>query len=164
MSAGYENAKRVALGLVREQAEQAGDDLWGISLGVGAPLQAEMPYSFFGKAFEAPEEQQAQKAALMLYEDEYEADRKAAEKHRDALEKALRNNDVEGLKKLLDRAPAAEWLSLIFLDGESIEKELVPAMEKAGTGCRTVFAEALGQAIDTLEDFKGLLEELKSRC
>lgn len=164
MSVGYENAKRVALGLVREQAEQAGEDLWGISLGAGVPLQAEMPYSFFGKAFEAPEEQQAQKAVLMLYKDEYEADRKTAEKRCEALEKALRNNDAEGLRKLMDKAPAAEWLSLVFLDGESIEKKLVPALEKAGTGCRAAFAEALGQAIDTLEDFRGLLEELKSRC
>ena len=44
MSSSYESAKRVALGLVKEQAAQSGDDLWSISLGDSFSLRTEMPF------------------------------------------------------------------------------------------------------------------------
>jgi hypothetical protein len=164
MSSSYESAKRVALGLVKEQAAQSGDDLWSISLGDSFSLRTEMPFQFFERGFEPPDEQTAQKAALMLYEGEFAADQKGAQKRFDALKQALAASDERRLSKLLAEAPLSEWFSLIFLDGDRVKDELVPLLEKSGAPCRAAMSAALDRALEQLVDFKGLLETLKTYC
>ena len=161
MSAAYENAKRVALGLVREQSEESGDDLWNISLGGAFSIAAEMPFQFFERGFEPPDELTAQKTALMLYDDEYESDRKTAEDRLETLKTALSDSDLDGLKELLNEVHPEEWLSLIFLDGEMLKEELVPLLKSASPECRSVFSSAMNKALKRLVDFKDLLETLK---
>lgn len=177
MSEAYEAARRVALGLEREQAVQAGSDIWNISLGDsfspgdgfgglgGIPgLQAEMPFQFFERGFEAPDEQTAQKGALMLFDDEYEDDRRTAEQRLTRLSQALEKNDRESLDALLAEAPAEEWLSLIFLDGSVLREKLVPLMDGADESCRAALGAALEEAIGRLVEYRDLLESLRQRC
>ena len=130
MSTAYQNAKRVALGLVSDRAEQPGDDLWNISLGGDSPFAVEMPFQFFERGFEPPEDQIMQKSALKLYDDEYEADRKAAEDRLETLKTALAASDLSALKSCLNEVHPEEWLSLIFLDGDKLKEELVPLIKK----------------------------------
>ena len=167
MNTSYESAKRVALGLEREQAAQAGDDLWNISLDGGFGgfgIAAEMPFQFFEKGFDPPDEQTAQKAALMLYDTEYNADRQAAEERLAALKKMLAASDLPGLQRLLAEAPPVQWLSLIFLDGCVIRDTLVPLLEQADEPCRRAFSDAADQALLQLVDFQDLWETLKKHC
>ena len=167
MSASYESAKRVALGLEKEPPVQAGDDLWNISLDGGFGgfgIAAEMPFQFFEKGFEPPDEQTAQKAALMLYDVEYNTDRQAAEARLAALEKALAASDLNGLQRLLADAPPVQWLSLIFLDGGAIRDTLVPLLEQADASCRRAFSDAADLALRQLVDFRELWETLKKHC
>ena len=160
MSTAYENAKRVALGLVSDQTEQSGDDLWNISLGGDFSIAAEMPFQFFERGFEPPEEQIMQKTALKLYDDEYEADRKAAEDRLETLKTALADSDLSALKSCMNEVHPEEWLSLIFLDGEKLKEELVPLIKRTSPECRSAFSAAIDKALKRLVDFKDLLETL----
>ena len=160
MSRAYQSAKRIALGLVLEQQETAGDDLWDISLGDDFSFNTEMPFQFFERGFEPPEEQVSQKTALMLYDDEYEDDKKDAEERLSRLKDALRSSDRSGLKKCLSETHPEEWLSLIFLDGESLKNDLVPLLKAASPECREVFHTEINKALKRLQDFKNLLESL----
>ena len=164
MSAEYEAARRVALGLEREQALQEGGDLWNISLGDGFSLQAEMPFQFFERGFEPPDEQTAHKAALMLFDEEFEDDRKAAQARLARMMTDLEAGDAQDLRTLLEEAPPDEWLSLIFLDGADLRDRLVPLLDKAGPDCRSVAGEALDKALDRVLEFRDLLEVLKDHC
>jgi len=164
MSTSYEAAKRVALGLEREQAAPMGGDLWSVSLGNSFSLQTEMPFQFFERGFEPPDEQTAQKAALMLYEEEFAADQKAAEERFAALRQSLAASDLTGLRQLISRAPLAEWMSLIFLEGGRLREELVPLLDSADEPCRAAFAQALDAALEQLVDFKDLMETLRTHC
>ena len=116
MSIRYENAKQVALGLIREQKEEIIDDIWGISLDDDFGMTGELGFQFFERGFEEVEEQIMQKGALKLYSSEYEADRKAAEARLKTLEQALADSDLNALKACLNEVHPEEWLSLIFLD------------------------------------------------
>ena len=164
MSAAYENAKRVALGLVSDRPDQSGDDLWNISFGGDLPFTAEMPFQFFERGFEPLEEQIMQKSALKLYDAEYEADRKAAEGRLETLKTALADSDLNALKACLNEVHPEEWLSLIFLDGKQLKDELVPLLEVSSPECRTAFSAAMEKALKRLVDFKDLLESLKMCC
>lgn len=164
MSAEYEAARRVALGLEREQAPQEGSDLWNISLGDGFSLQAEMPFQFFERGFEPPDEQTAQKAALMLFDEEFEDDRKAAKKRLARMMTDLETGEAQDLRALLDEAPPEEWLSLIFLEGGELRDRLVPLLDRADEDCRRAVTAALDKALDRLLEFRDLLETLKKHC
>lgn len=165
MSASYETAKRVALGMEKEAAALPGDDLWNISLDGGFGIAAEMPFQFFEKGFDPPDEQEAQKSTLMLhYEAEYAADRRQAEENLAALLKALAAKDAREAERLLAAAPPAQWLSLIFLDGETVKRELVPRLKETSDGCRAAVGKALDEALEQLVEFKALLQALKSCC
>ena len=100
----------------------------------------------------------------MLYEGEFAADQKGAQKRFDALKQALAASDERRLSKLLAEAPLSEWFSLIFLDGDRVKDELVPLLEKSGAPCRAAMSAALDRALEQLVDFKGLLETLKTYC
>ena len=164
MDASYKSAKRVALGLEKEQTALPGDDLWSISLGDSFSLRTEMPFQFFEQGFEPPDEQTAQKAALMLYEEEYAADQKEAQRRFEALKRALAAGDDKSLSRLLSQLPPEEWLSLIFLDGERLRDELLPLLDSAESACRELFSRALDRALEHLVDYKELLEALKKHC
>ena len=165
MDAYYEGAKRVALGLEREQVAQTGDDLWSVSLGGDFRFSSEMPFQFFERGFEPPDEQTAQKSALMLlYGEEYAEDRKAAEKRLEELKRALAQPAADGVRRCMEEAPPEEWLSLIFLDGDRLREELVPLLDSAGSECKAVVAAALDGALARLVDFKDLLEVLRQHC
>lgn len=164
MSAAYENAKRVALGLVREQSEGSGDDLWNISLGGGFSIAAEMPFQFFERGFEPLEEQVMQKNALKLYDDEYEADKAVAENRLETLKTSLKTSDLPALKSCLNEVHPEEWLTLIFLDGEKLKNELVPLLESTSSECKTAFSGAMDKALKRLVDFKNLFETLMDLC
>lgn len=167
--AAYEEARRVALGLERAQNTQAGDDIWNISLedplssGGGFGLSAQMPYQFFERGFEAPDEVTAQKSALMLYE-EYGQDQVAALEKLERLESILSEQDSEKLSKLMDEAPVEEWLSYIFLENEMIRDGLVPALDGTDADCKAGFAKALDQALERLVEFRDLLSALREHC
>lgn len=165
MSASYESAKRVALGMEHEKKTAAplGDDLWNVSLGGGFGFAAEMPFQFFEKGFEPPDEQTAQKAGLMLYE-EYTSDQKTAEARFDTLKALLAASDLSGLKKLLADAPLVQWMSLIFLDGDRLRDELVPQLEASDAVCRAAFSAAADEALRQLVDYRDLLETLQKHC
>lgn len=164
MSSSYEAAKRVALGLERGQEAPVVDDLWSVSFGADFSLRTEMPFQFFEKGFEPPDEQTAQKAALMLFEEEFAADQKAAEERFRVLRQSLAASDLDGVQRLLAEAPPVGWLSLIFLEGETLWTELVPALESADEPCRTAFSQALDAALEQLVDFKDLMETLRKHC
>lgn len=164
MSTAYENAKRVALGLVSDQTEQSGDDLWNISLGGDFSIAAEMPFQFFERGFEPLEEQIMQKSALKLYNAEYEADRKAAEGRLETLKSALADSDLSVLKSCLNEVYPEEWLSLIFLDGQQLKEELVPLLENTTPECKKIFSAAAEKSLKRLVNFKNLLESLKTCC
>ena len=164
MSIRYENAKRVALGLVREQEEEIGDDIWGISLGDEFGVTGELGFQFFERGFDAPEELVMEKQALKLYPSEYKADKQAAETRLAAMEEALSGSDLPALKACLTEVHPEEWLSLIFLDGEQLKKELVPLLEKTSPECKKIFAAAADKALKRLVNFKDLLESLKMCC
>lgn len=164
MSASYEAARKIALGLEKERTESSGLDLWNISLGDGFNMQAEMPFQNFAKGFEPPDELLSHRAALMLYDDEFAADCHVAEGRLARLEKCLAARDEENLQALLEEAPLEEWLSLIFLDGDKLEKELTPLIEKAGDGCRSQLAAALDGAMERLVAFRELAEALRGMC
>ena len=165
MSTSYEAAKRVALGLETERKETPGEDLWNISLDGGFGLAAEMPYQYFEKGFEPPDEQVAQKAALMLlYDDEYAADRAAAEQRLQKLRDALAADDSAAVTSLLSASPPDQWLSLIFLDGTQIREELAPLLEGASPTCRSAFSAAAERSLKRLVEFKDLLETLNKLC
>ena len=164
MSIRYENAKQVALGLIREQKEEIIDDIWGISLDDDFGMTGELGFQFFERGFEEVEEQIMQKGALKLYSSEYEADRKAAVARLKTLEQALADSDLNALKACLNEVHPEEWLSLIFLDGKQLKDELVPLLEVSSPECRTVFSAAMEKALKRLVDFKDLLESLKMCC
>ena len=160
MSAAYENAKRVALGLVSDRPDQSGDDLWNIPFGGDFPFTAEMPFQFFERGFEPLEAQIMQKSALKLYDDEYETDRKAAEDRLETLKTALADSDLSALKSCLNEVHPEEWLSLIFLDGKKLKEELVPLIKQSSPECRSAFSAAMDKALKRLVDFKDLIETL----
>lgn len=164
MSIRYENAKQVALGLIREQKEEIIDDIWGISLDDDFGMTGELGFQFFERGFEEVEEQIMQKGALKLYSSEYETDRKAAVARLKTLEQALADSDLNALKACLNEVHPEEWLSLIFLDGKQLKDELVPLLEVSSPECRTVFSAAMEKALKRLVDFKDLLESLKMCC
>ena len=118
MSVSYEAARRVALGLEKQQREVITEDPWSVSMGDGFSFAvAEMPFQSFEHPFEPLPEQIAQKSALMLYDDEFEADRTEAEGRLSRLEQALEAGDFPALSALLAEAPVEEWMSLIWFDG-----------------------------------------------
>lgn len=164
MNAEYEAAKRVALGLEMTKKASAGADIWSISLGDGLGITGEMPNQYFEFGFEATSEQQAQKAALMLYDSEFEADRSQAEQYLDSLTKLLKNGDAEGLKSLFLSAPAESWLSLIFLPGDGLKQTLAPLLRQAPASCRAITAEALQMALKKMVVFQELTEALLDCC
>lgn len=167
MSASYESAKRVALGFVRDVVvSPIGEDLWNVSFDVGGGLdiKGEMPFQFFEKGFEPPEEQVRQRVALMFFDDEYEQDRLAAERALDRLEEALASSDDGALGLLLAEKSLAEWLSLVFLDGDTLRDELTPLVKKASPACRRAFADAADKALEDLVEFKDLLKVLRDCC
>ena len=160
----YESAKRIALGLEKDLMIQSGDDIWGISLGESFGVQTEMPYQFFEKGFEAPDELTAQKAALMLYDEEYAADKKQVEENLITFEEALKKNDLAAMQALFAKAGTEEWLSLVFLDGEILQNELAPLLDQADPACRKAAAEAFGKGLSNLVDFEDLLKALIRHC
>lgn len=170
MSIAYDSAKRVALGLEKEAETVFGDDLWNISLGGfgGDPgrgsLMAEMPFQFFEKGFEAPEELVMHRSTLMLYDDEFERDKASAEKNLAKLTDLFRYSDLQALKRMLAAVPPVQWLSLIFLDGEKIREELVPAIQESSEECRKEFGAAADQALGQLVGFTDLFTALKECC
>lgn len=100
----------------------------------------------------------------MVYKREYAADRKKARNLMKKLVKLLISEDVTELRRMLTADPPAEWLSLTFLDGDSVRDELVPALEKTGPDCRRVFSDSLDLLLEQLVNFKGLAEKLKEYC
>ena len=164
MSADYEAARRVAVGLEKEQETVMGNDLWDISLGEDIGVQAEMPFQFFGRGFEPPDEQTAQRAALMLYDEEFAADRKRAEARLLRLEQVLKAGDAAALSALLAEQPVEEWLNFIFLNGKKLESGLPPLLETADPRCRALFAAALDAALSRLVAFPDLLQTLRGLC
>ena len=160
----YELAKRIALGLEKDLEIQTGDDIWGISLGDSFSIQTEMPYQFFEKGFAPPDELTAQRAALMLYDEEFAADQKQAEENLAALKEALRGNDLAALKELFAKAGTEEWMSLVFLDGEKLQNELAPLLDQADLACQKVAADAFEKGLKKLVDFQDLLEALIKHC
>ena len=163
MSTSYEEARRIALGLEKEKVALPDDNIWSVSLGGDFGLRAEMPYQFFEKSFEPPEEQAAQRAALMLYE-EYDADRGKAKECLKCLKEALQKGDAGEVKKLLEKEPVEEWLSLIFLEGAPLRDELLPLIDGADASCRSVLAPAFEKALERMVDFRELLETLQKHC
>ncbi len=164
MSTLYENAKRVALGLVREQKEKAGDDLWNINLDDDFDTTGELSFQFFERGFDTPEELVLEKQALILYRNEYDADLDDAEKRLEILKQALESSDSSALKAVLTEVHPEEWLSLIFLDGQQLKEELVPLLEKTTPECKKIFTAAADKALKRLVNFKDLLESLKMCC
>jgi len=164
MSTSYNAARRVALGLEKQQETVMGGDLWNISLGEETFIRAEMPFQFFNRGFEPPDEQTAQKAALMLYDDEYNEDCAAAEARFTRLKKILTDGDSAALSALLQEIPPEEWLNLVFLDGTRLEKELPPLLKDTSSACREILSESLDQELNRLVDFKDLAETLRRLC
>lgn len=170
MSSAYDSAKRIALGLEKEADAGFGDDLWNISFdgiggGIGGgSLAAEMPLQFFEKGFEAPEELVMHRSTLKLYDDEFRSDREAAESNLSRLTDIFRSSDLQALKRMLAALPPVQWLSLIFLDGEKIRTELVPAIEGSGEECKAEFAAALDKALGQLVEFRDLFTALRECC
>mgnify|MGYP003291851607 CR=1 FL=1 len=164
MRSTYESAKRIALGLEKESEIRTGEDLWNITLGESFSLTGEMPFQFFEQGFEPPEEQIAHKAALMLYEAEYARDCRNAEKRLEELCSALRKADGAALRRVLRGSELAEWLSLIFLDGEELQNKLLPLLSEADENCRAVFSGAVDAALEKLVDFTALMKALKKSC
>ncbi len=167
MSKEYESAKRIALGIEKEVKEKNGDDIWNISfdggVGIGG-FMAEMPFQFFERGFDPPEEQTMHKTALMLFDEEYMQDKQVAEDNLRELIAALKASDADGIRKLTTTAPVAQWLSLIFIDGNVLREELVPAVKGASQECRSAFADAVDCALTDLLVFKDLMEALRSCC
>ena len=139
MSKEYESAKRIALGIEKEVKEKNGDDIWNISFDGG-------------------------KTALMLFDEEYMQDKQVAEDNLRELIAALKASDADGIRKLTTTAPVAQWLSLIFIDGNVLREELVPAVKGASQECRSAFADAVDCALTDLLVFKDLMEALRSCC
>lgn len=164
MSSLYENAKRVALGLVREQKENPGDDLWNITLDDSFGLTGQLGFQSFEYGFDAPDELVMEKQALILYRDEYDADLDDAEKRLEMLKQALSSSDASALKAVLNEVHPEEWLSLIFLDGQQLKEELVPLLENTTPECKKIFAAAADKSLKRLVNFKDLLESLKMCC
>ena len=167
MSKEYESAKRIALGIERERTVDPGDDLWNVSVGADVgfgSFMAEMPFQYFERSFEELEEQTMHKAALMLFDEEYLRDKQSADDNLRKLITAFKTSDAEGIRKLMSDAPAAQWLSLIFIDGTVLLKELVPAMEESTPECRKAFADAADQALNDLVEFRDLMEALRGLC
>ncbi len=162
MTDAYENAKQIALGLALDPPVEAGADLWNVGLAGGAA--AEMPFQFFEKGFEPPEELLAQKAVLMLYDDEYAADRATAEDALKRLTALLKKGDAERLRAFLNECPPAGWLSLVFVDAEALQSALLPAIERADAACKGTLEQALETELGRLQAYRELLESLKSCC
>ena len=125
---------------------------------------AEMPLQFFEKGFEAPEELVMHRSTLMLYADEFARDKSAAEANLARLADIFRSSDLPALKRLLSAQPPVQWLSLIFLDGEKVRSELVPAIEAADEKCRDEFARAADKALGQLVEFRDLFTALRECC
>lgn len=167
MSKEYEAAKRIALGIDRELPVTPGEDIWNISVGGDADFGSftvDMPFQYFERSFEAPEEQTRHKIALMLFDDEYLQDKQSADDNLRKLITAFKTSDAEGIRKLMSDAPAAQWLSLIFIEGSALLGELVPALEESTPECRKAFADAADQALNELVEFRDLMEALRGRC
>ena len=164
MNADYEAAKRVALGLTREQKRDTGDDLWNIKFDDDLPVDGEIPFQFFERGLEPTEELSLQKFALAVYSPDYADDCRDAERRLDALKQALAASDTDALKDCLTEVPPEEWLSLIFLDSSKLKGELVPLLDSASDDCRKSFGKALDKALSHLVNFKDLMLALKTRC
>lgn len=163
MTEEYIAARRIALGLEMEAPAQRGDDLWNVSVPNLGFAQAEMPYQFFEKGFAAPLELEAQKAALMLYED-YDEDSDRAATLLKRLGVALGAGDSDRLSALLHEAPLSDWLSLVLLSQKTLNDTLKPALNAASEVCRQIFSEALKSEISRLVAFTELLTSLLTIC
>jgi hypothetical protein len=163
MTEEYIAARRIALGLEMEAPAQRGDDLWNVSVPYLGFARAEMPYQFFEKGFAAPLELEAQKAALMLYEDyDEDSDRAAALLKR--LGVALLADDSDGLSALLHEAPLSDWLSLVLISQKTLNDTLEPALNAASDAYRQILGEALISEISRLVAFPELLTSLLAIC
>lgn len=164
MNVFYEEAKRIALGLVMEQDNNTGSDLWNIPVDNNFRVTTEMPFQFFERGFEPMEDMIMQKIGLKIYIPEYDEDRLDAERRLEALKQALSASDLNAVKEQLNEVHPEEWLSLIFLDGIILKNELVPLLDNTSEECRQAVGKALDQALSRLVNYKDLLKSLRSRC
>ena len=164
MNIYYEEAKRVALGLVMKQDSNTGSNLWDVPMDRFDEVRAEMPFQFFERGFEPMEDLKMQMNALKIYIPDYDEDRLDAERRLKALEQALAASDLNAVKEQLSDVHPEEWLSLIFLNGDKLKDELVPLLDQTSEDCRKAVGIALDKALSRLVNYKDLLKSLRSRC
>lgn len=163
MSAAYESAKRVALGLATRPKISVEDSPWNIPV-PGSAVSAEMPFQYFERTIGDLGEIQRQRAALMLYEEEYAADLAAAEENLAALRALLTGGCKPELAAYLRARPLADWLSPVFLRPALLEETLLPALTAASADHRLAFQEAAEEQLKRLQKYQELLTVLLGLC
>lgn len=160
--ASYEVARRIALGLSEEAAADAfADDLWSVAP-PPAGMAAQMSYQFFHAKIDTPPEIVAHKAALSLF-DEYETDRAQAAGNLQALRALVQAGDAPGVRAFLQAQPPSEWLSLVFLDEDTLENGLLAGLENADEACRGAMREVVRAQLDLLKNYTELFTVILGR-
>lgn len=158
--ATYLEKKRQATGLELMPDPSSEDSLFDV---IPNPL-GQMTGSGFETNWEISlkadtEEQNDLKISVMRWDEEYDADQKAAHKNLAKLNGYLLANKDDEIRKLLQKQPVAEWLNIIFLDETEIN-DLTNSLIKASPGCRSAVANAVKEGLDSLVNFKTRLESI----
>ncbi len=160
MTAEYESAKRVALGIETPPARASEpDNLWSVAPAKAGAHALETPFQFFKKEMEAPPVMLAHRAALSLF-DEYETDRQKALASLLRVSECLRQHDVAVITTTLEERPLADWLSYVFIDDGELSDHLIPAFVATNPDCRRVMRDGVRTALERLVAFKELFNAI----
>lgn len=159
MSKEYEQAKDVALGKVLPTIHDAGDVEWDVK---PKPLSmsSELPEQMFKREFFPPGEMVAHRAALSLYDGEYDADVNASARTLASLTEMLNRQDAHAVTRLLRRQPTADWFSYVFVAEKDIDPTFVAAVRGTSDVCRRALRAALQGSLSELVTYRRLHEQL----
>jgi len=164
--ADYVFAKMIALGL-KESIPSLPVNEWTVEKPSGI-FKLDNIFSDFEHSLESnlPEQEKQMELKQHLvkwFQDDYPADQSSAEERAIKLILLIESNDDSELQQMLSSFPAAEWLSIIFLQ-ENRLSELVQSIRKSSRATKTVLLSAITKEESRLVRFKQIMQNIKEVC
>lgn len=160
MARDYHSARQTALGF---QAASGTERVAGGLRATSAEMGIEdLPVLLCEeRSLDTPDEQMAQRAVLMLF-DEFDDDEAQAQVNLQVLVECLQAGDEARLAELLQQAPCADWLSGVFLSKESLEG-LDEAIKAANEPTKAALHAHLQQQRQRLVQYTDLMDAFAER-
>ncbi len=164
--ADYNSAKMIALGLEDDFPAPPADDPWSVPAKSGGGFRMGNLLSDFEHAAgsDLPEQEKFNvlKKGLSFFT-EYPIDQRDAEDRANALLQLLSSRQPDQLRELLSACPAAEWLSKVFLEDDSVAA-LIDAARAADSETKAVLLSAIAREESRMIRFKQLMRDIKEAC